>query len=199
MNIASPTEKAINAMFVAGAKKLKPYPNKRDVDRVVTRLIKDIREARATRDEARKISVMARAGKLLKRAAYATAVTAALVLFAKEMFGATMESMKYSLKHGQHIGAKPDTDTRILGIFGIQRRTTAFAKTMAGMLGAHVFALPFFLAASRLNPLAKKNPLTFQSNMENAFEKVQVESRLLRRMRAMRLKPKVKRATNQVN
>ena len=194
--IMSPTEKAIDDAFKVRAKKMKPNPSAKDINRVVARLVKDIREARTTRDDARKISLMARTGKLMKRAAYATAIAASIALLAKGSFDLSVASMNFTLKHARRIPAPPTTpaayrynpsnrhavvnsttqnarSTDILRIFGLdRRRVSALAYTMAGMVATSVFTDTFLKVTRKLNPFAIRTTWKEIVNNSNETEAV---------------------------
>lgn len=192
--IMSPTEKAIDDAFKARAKKMKPNPSAKDINHVVARLVKDIREARTTRDDARKISLMARTGKLMKRAAYATAIAASIALLAKGSFDLSVASMNFTLKHARRIPAPPTTpaayrynpsnrhavvttqnarSTDILRIFGLdRRRVSALAYTMAGMVATSVFTDTFLKVTRKLNPFAIRTTWKEIVNNSNETEAV---------------------------
>lgn len=181
----SPTEKAIDNMFKARAKTLKPNPSQKDVQRVVDRLVKDIREARTTRDNARKLSLMVRTGKLLKRAAYATAVTAAMILMAKQTFKWSVASMEYTIKHAGEVGFKTD-DVKVLGIFGLPRRASAYGSIIAGMLATRVLSETFLntVGIGSRKPL----PIALPATLRNFANNQEARKGLSRQRRAIRRK-----------
>ena len=169
-------ERKVDALFAKAAKTLKPHPSKAEVNRTVGKLIKEIKELKTTSSTTQKLRLMYRTGKLMKRAAYATALTLAFLSILYSTVGlthglaeSTKENADFFLKLMRDPAHGPDVTvwTKILGhLFKV-----GFGATMATLVVLKALATTAFASMS-LTVITRLNPIVWHQSLQEHQNRV---------------------------